>query len=298
MRSAEGVQPMPVRSVDDYLQMVRDFKKGAVGAVRGNCYLLPDKVSLLVSRGVLDVAFLPGTLAFLERRDGFCQVHYLRKARDRGDGALAGDSLARLDSCVPGILMAEIPFATKFHEDPVPERVASELGVLEGAGFSIVRRSRRLARKPLREGAPTRTGVRVDTACVEDVPAIKLMLDEGFDPLCDYVPDDRELARAVEAGEILCTRDGEGRPVSLLHWDCAGAASELRQLFVSREFRARGCAQALIDLYLRSVPLEASNCVLWVDDENRAALALYDRFGYGFDGRRAVELVKRSRVWT
>ncbi|WP_124060545.1 N-acetyltransferase [Gordonibacter sp. Marseille-P4307] len=300
MAGVAGKNPSPVASLQDFFEIMRAFKESAASGVHGNCYLMPNKVESLVSEGALSFAAGETTLAFFERRDGFIQVHFLRKeaANSEASDKAALDMLAEPRE---ELLMAEIPFSAKSAGEDIPGGARASIDFLERCGFSTARISRRLSLRPTvcdsQPGAPENgrgldAPASIEIASVSDAASISRMLEKGFDPFCDYIPTDRELRDTLSSGRVYCIRDASESPVAFLHWSRSGAASELKHLYVEDGARGRGYARMLVRRYLENLPLNVKTCFLWVNDANEPALALYDGLGYRFDGRRAVELTK------
>ncbi len=295
-----GKNPSPVASLQEFFEIMRAFKESAASGVHGNCYLMPNKVESLVSEGALSFAAGETTLAFFERRDGFTQVHFLRKEAADSE---APDKvpLGMLAEPREDPLMAEIPFSAKSAGEDIPGGARASIDFLARCGFSIARISRRLSLRPTvcdsQPGAPENgrgldTPAPIEVASVSDAASISRMLEKGFDPFCDYIPTDRELRGILSSGRVYCIRDVSGTPVAFLHWSRSGAASELKHLYVEDGARGHGYAHMLVRRYLENLPSDVKTRFLWVNDANEPALALYDGLGYRFDGRRAVELTK------
>ncbi len=108
---------------------------------------MPNKVESLVSEGALSFAAGETTLAFFERRDGFIQVHFLRKeaANSEASDKAALDMLAEPRE---ELLMAEIPFSAKSAGEDIPGGARASIDFLERCGFSTARISRRLSLRP------------------------------------------------------------------------------------------------------------------------------------------------------
>ncbi|AJC11360.1 hypothetical protein JI75_00205 [Berryella intestinalis] len=300
MVGVAGKNPSPVASLQEFFEIMRAFKESATGGAYGNCYLMPNRVEPLVIEGALSFAADETTLIFFERRDGFTQIHFLRKeaAYSEVPDKAALDMLAEPRE---EPLMAEIPFSAKSTGENIPGAARASVDFLERCGFSIIRISRRLSLRPtVRNNQPGESengrgfdaSSLIEIASVSDAASISRMLEKGFDPFCDYIPTDRELRDILSSGRVYCIRDASESPVAFLHWSRSGAASELKHLYVEDSARGCGYARMLVRRYLENLPLDVKTRFLWVNDANEPALALYDDLGYRFDGRRAVELTK------
>ncbi len=166
---------------------------------------------------------------------------------------------------------------------PLPDSLRQSL---DAAGLTVLRTTLRFT-SPLQ--APVEPAPEVRPAREEDLPALRALLADCFDPRLDFVPDEAELARALSQGDLLALpRDGV--PVGFAYATVARNRGVLRHIAVARPYRGQGLSRPLMRAALaRFATGGAKTAELWSGSENHAAHHLYEQFGFAPDGRMADE---------
>jgi ribosomal-protein-alanine acetyltransferase len=123
-------------------------------------------------------------------------------------------------------------------------------------------------------------------ALAADAPTIRSLLLESH--LSAPSAGDLERVTDSRVGEILtfvCER--EGRVVGVLGWRNLGEEAEILDLAVHGSHRHQGHASFLLANFLDGAARSAVRGIfLEVRESNRAAIALYRKFGFQISGRR------------
>lgn len=168
--------------------------------------------------------------------------------------------------------------------DRIPA-LQTTLPLWEKRGFSTLLRRLRLTRE--RGGMPLPLDLPLATQA--DLPALRALLEESFDPLTGCLPTDAALTADVESGHVLF--DG----AALLRFS-AGFSLEIRQLAVAPELRGQGRARALLERF--TTVNDNRRVTVWTAETNIPALRLYERCGFSPDGWKSVVLVWKEQSET
>ena len=116
---------------------------------------------------------------------------------------------------------------------------------------------------------------------------VESFLKLEFSTFTGCLPTEDALLAALDAGQILCTRD-DGGISGLLHFAPGRAATELRHLAVRADCRRQGVADALLAAYLTATNGQKS--VVWARSGNTAAERFYETHDYQPDGWESIVL--------
>lgn len=230
-----------------------------------NCALTQEDWRREIAAGTLWCRSWAGGMVLLRRREGHSVLSfYLRELALPEDLAWDGPTLVEI---------------------PARSRDAGLLDAADfwrGQGFRELFRRERLALPkgaaiPLRDGLPP-----ARAAGPADAGEIRALLRDNFDPLTGCLPTGAELARDLEAGNVLCADGPDGRPAGVLHIAPGRGSTQLRHLAVGRDFRRRGFAQSLLGRYLEHTGFAKS--LVWVRTDNRPGQQFYVKNGYAPDG--------------
>lgn len=123
---------------------------------------------------------------------------------------------------------------------------------------------------------------RVEKATVKDIPVLKDILQNYFDPLTERLPDEEELEKLIHNRGISIIRDMNGI-AGMVIYEKNPSSIHLRYWWVAPDQRGRGIGSAL----LRDFFYSGSECrrqFLWVFSDNSDAIDKYRHYGFEFDG--------------
>lgn len=241
------------------------FKPG----VRTNAFSSADDYRREIAAGTLAVEATDNALFLLRDRGDFQRLHfYLR------DGASP--------PAFNKTTVVEIALR------PRDAALAETVERFKGAGWrEAFLRARLIRPKDLPVDGGTCPHV-ARTADEADFDAVSAVFAECFDPLTGCSPTADELREILRRGDLIVT-DAQDGVAGLLHIGAAKGGSELRHLAVSKAYRRRGAAQALMPLYMEKTGFARS--LVWVRQGNAPAEAFYRKNGYEPDGCTSVVLI-------
>lgn len=122
----------------------------------------------------------------------------------------------------------------------------------------------------------------VEKAVVGDIPEIRDIFNDYFNPFTERIPDQKELERLVGMGGISIIRDC-GRIAGMVIYEKSAYNIHLRYWWVSPSYRNRGVGGDLLRDYFRNGH-ECKRQFLWVFSDNLNAIEKYRHYGFEFDG--------------
>lgn len=265
-----------IESVSQYRQALAEARQA--GFRLTNCYWLPQAPEEKIRSGKLFLEAIPNGLLILEEEGSFLRCFYYLSAQEP-----------------PQPLGLEKELVLEYpYREPLEEKDRLHLRRIGELGFRRSRQSRQLTAVP-EALVVCPTHAEAGEAVEAEAGEILSLLLRTFDPRYAYLPTMEGLLASIAAGEVWVIRR-EGRPVAVLRGAREKQYACLRQLAVAPEFRGRGYAAALLNRYHRHYLPQVVGFRHWVDLENSAAIALYQRFGYRFGLRRADEYIKEETL--
>lgn len=108
------------------------------------------------------------------------------------------------------------------------------------------------------------------------------LLRAHYDPMTGCLPTQAELARDLDAGNVLCAVSPDGSLAGILRFIRGPGCIQTRHLVIGPAYRRQGGAQRLMSFCAERTGFLRN--VLWVRTDNAPALRLYDKIGYAPDG--------------
>lgn len=121
-----------------------------------------------------------------------------------------------------------------------------------------------------------------DRAHSNDVMAVELFLERLLDPLSEQLPTVEELNKAAEEGRLLIVKH-DAVLAGMLMYDLQEKLAHLRFWHVDPTAQGLGVGRDLMGSFLSECG-DNRRVVLWVIGDNARAIAIYDRYGFTFDG--------------
>lgn len=121
--------------------------------------------------------------------------------------------------------------------------------------------------------------------------AIFTLMQDSFEPLTSAFLSKEELLHDIMQNRIIVLEE-EGQLLGFLHFETKKNLSTLWHIAVSPVAQGRGIGERLVRTWLRE---EAVNrFLLWVREDNPAALRMYEKIGFLPDGRIAPVMIKED----
>lgn len=208
---------------------------------------------------------------FIHGQNGFSSLYYMLD-----DVSTLSDAFASVrDSSAYSRIVADVV------GPEVIRRKAHDAFV--AAGFSKISELVRMSRK-----TPERSGVAaggVSVADASDIPSLKRLFADNFNPLVEQLPSERELAYWIGRNEILVVRDNGGLVHSFVIFDLLPASLYLRYWFVSPQYRNQGVGSRLANSMFEKA-VSTKRQYLWVITDNDNAIKRYEHYGFMCEAMR------------
>ena len=253
----------------------KDYRKiieSCITSVRGhlertNCIISIDEIDKIISEDRVRVI---GTepLIFVVDHCHFYQLYY---CINEGWKGIIDD----------GVLKALDEYGELYLDVTVGNRMNISTSIIGDLGFKEFRTYLKMDCRGSQKSVENEESV--SYAEMKDMREIAEMLENSFNPMCDHLPDEKELIDYIEKRKVYAMYEGCDIAGVLLY-DNTGARSYLRCLCVSEKYRAKGYGHVLVSKYHFDHKDAVKLFYLWVDSKNEPAKKLYERFGYKYAG--------------
>ena len=109
----------------------------------------------------------------------------------------------------------------------------------------------------------------------------------------EFIPDGEHVWRLWTEHAVVSCAEVDSRIVgAILAFPCANGSYCIHKVFIKEEFRGKGLGSQLFELLLKDLDKENLSCFLTVDPANKAAITLYEK--WGFTERKFVQGYYRS----
>lgn len=150
--------------------------------------------------------------------------------------------------------------------------------------------------KNLEKAACLTPGIRIEVAqSISDVEKACLLFNSSFDVLSgDHIPGNKDVYEYLkEYQHILIAYDENRRFLGALHQDSSKGVNILRHVAVEPSARGKGVGKTLLDAFIeRNHKSEATRYILWVQQQNEAAVRMYRNKGFQFVNKSTISLIK------
>ena len=131
---------------------------------------------------------------------------------------------------------------------------------------------------------------------VYDVEKACLLFNSSFDALSgDYIPENKDVYEYLKAYQhILIAYNSEDMQfLGALHQDCHNSVNIISHIAVEPSARGKGVGKALLDTFIeRNHKSEDTRYMLWVQQQNEAAVKMYRNKGFQFVNKSTISLIK------
>ena len=266
----------PLKTKKELMSAINEVKQFREGYVT-NFYHDSKKCDMYIGEGLLHVAGFD-KCCFVFRKDlTFFHLHYFSTSL-----ASLAESLKMLTAAYDNAV---------FVSDIVGDiqSVNEAAGSFAQAGFERYATLHRMsATGSLHE--PYKNCDAIKYADCSHVGMIISLLVDSFDAYSNQLPLISEVNEWVSSNKVLVMLEMDTLK-GVLVFEQSGATSLLRYLIVHQAHRGKKIGQSLLERFL----LESSGAkrvLLWVDVTNKAALALYEKYGF-----RQDQMIDQIMIW-
>lgn len=265
--------PRKITEAKDVLSLIDRYKNNST---LSNCYLLGPEIERLVHEGMLQYAADDVNAFLLEDKDNCYRIHYMVNSANKG---------FHFEADKP--LMLEILFRGN---DGLPEEI---IGYWETQGFrrNLVRKHLSAKYSDLRLSPDSDHLIHIADS-EEEADFSRSLFNHSFDPYSgDYICKQESLELVKHSQILIAQKDGE--PLGALHFYNVGKCAWIGHVAVSSQARGHGLGQALVSEFVRINHIdEKSRYALWVQEQNQAAVSMYERFGFKYAGKSSLSMIK------
>ena len=121
------------------------------------------------------------------------------------------------------------------------------------------------------------------------------LFNETFDPFSgDFIPEG-EYEQLFDNGAILLAADNDGNLLGALHQTLERNVAWVSHVAVVPEVRGKHVGQALVDAFIeRNHTTDKSRYMLWVQQQNEPAVAMYRKKGFQYLNKSTLSLIRKS----
>jgi GNAT superfamily N-acetyltransferase len=122
-------------------------------------------------------------------------------------------------------------------------------------------------------------------------------VQEQIHAYLDYYTGDQmsydEIKNSITEKNLLIAEAGN-KPAGFLHFDVQNGVAWLRHITVDQNFRGIGVSKSLVNKYIADNSKEGiSRYQLWVIDDNKSAVNLYLKYGFTYNYKSTISLLKK-----
>lgn len=256
-------------------------EKGAfkLGGMITNVSWTPEEVRRMISSKTLYLEEAPFGRLWILCADHRNQLFY------QIDGSRIDEIISV--SFLPGNCVSEILFS-----DIQEAKKGEDRKVLDKLGFSRQSSALFLSRTKT-EGEPDEDRpVSCRKAEPGEAEAVEALYDICFDRLTDAIPGSEELAECIGQGAVKVACDDNKEITGTVMVQKHGRRRLIRHVAVAPEWRKRGIGTILMKAATEDM-LPGENAMLWVKEDNTAAIQFYQKLGFKSAGRKMEIWVKR-----
>ena len=251
---------------------------------RSNDYLQA-RVGDLIARGLLYADCHDSNAYLLERKVNCCRMYYYLNDMASPDVLTVPDLVIMLEILYRG--NGQFP------------QVERDYLVAMGFEVNVVRDQYAAVYQDLTP-ASAHGDVEVRPAIsVDEVAWAVKMFNDAFDPYSgDYI-DDGELQTLYQGNQVLMAVDKANNLLGALHQSVERNVAWISHIAVILESRGKHVGQALLDAFVEcNHTSDKSRYMLWVQQQNAAAVAMYKKKGFRYLNKSTLSLIKQTTNFT
>lgn len=241
---------------------------------------LQARIASLIANGSLYALCCEDNVFLLERKDTCYRVYYY-----------INDLSADEQPGFPDTVVTEILYRGVDH---FPTR---EVAYLEQLGFerNLIRDQYAATFTDLYYGSARADGMKIQLALtLDEVDWACRLFNAAFDMYSgDYIHE-REYEGLLRSGNILLAMDNCGGRLGALHQTVERNVAWISHVVVVPEARGKHVGQALLDAFIeRNHMSDKSRYLLWVQQQNQAAVGMYTNTGFKYINKSSLSLIRK-----
>lgn len=269
-----------MKKVDSFIQYKEIVDKYCKKGALTNNYIQNEAADLIIRDALYVNQYTNNVFLYVKRDAGMRLYYYINDLKEEAD-------FNSHDSLVIEIL---------FRNNALP---SEEIGYFLARGFrkNVVRDQYAGVYKNLERAAGHSPEIRIETArSVSEVEQACLLFNSSFDILSgDWIPENEDVYENLkECQHILIAYNNENRQfLGALHQDQDRGVNILRHIAVVPLARGRGVGRALLDFFIeRNHKSEDTRYMLWVQQQNEAAVRMYRNKGFRYVNKSTISIIK------
>ena len=263
-----------VNSIEQYWRIVEQYRKKGVAS---NDYLQREVEDLIDNGNLFESSNKCNAYFFVKKTVGVRMYYYINDFNVKPD-------FDGLKDIVVEILYRGENFYP-YREVEFFEKIGFKTNLIRDQYLGIYKD---LAKPKFIEKIQVRNSI-----SLQEVEDACMLFNASFDPLSgDYLPIDL-YEKLLISKAILIAHSIDGQFLGALHMSLVGKVASISHIAVLPEARGRYVGQALLDVFVENnVETEKSRYILWVQQQNQAAVSMYQKKGFKYVSKSTISLIK------
>lgn len=269
-----------MKKVDSFIQYKDIVDKYCKKGVFSNNYIQNEAADLIVHDALFVDQYTSNVFFFVIRDVGMRLYYYINDLTEGADFSAYGD------------LVIEI----LFRNNTLP---SEEIDYFLARGFrkNVIRDQYSGIYKNLERASCLVPEIKIEAAqSISDVEKACLLFNSSFDAFSgDYIPENKDKYEYLRENQhVLIAYDYENKQfLGALHQDWDRGVNVLKHVAVVSSARGKGVGRALLDAFIeRNHKSEDTRYMLWVQQQNEAAVRMYRNKGFQFINKSTISLIK------
>ena len=266
--------------IDSFIQYKDIVDKYCKKGVLSNNYIQNDVADLIIHDALSVDQYTSNVFFYVQKDAGKRLYYYINDLKEDAD-------FNAYDDLVIEIL---------FRNNALP---SEEIDYFLRKGFriNVVRDQYSGVYKNLESASCPAPEIKVETAhSVSEVEKACLLFNSSFDALSgDYIPENKDKYEYLRENQhMLIAYDYESKQfLGALHQDWDRGVNVLKHVAVVSSARGKGVGRALLDAFIeRNHKSDDTRYMLWVQQQNEAAVRMYRNKGFQFINKSTISLIK------
>ena len=262
-------------SIEQYSAIVERYRRPGC---LSNDYL-QTRAAALIARGALYACCFSDNAYLLEAKDGCYRLYYYLNDLEASD-----------------TLNAPVPMVTEILYRSTVGCPDAEVAFLRRMGFepNLVRDQYAAVYKDLAPAGSNDQVVVRPAVDLDEVQWACRLFNDLFDPYSGDFITDQMHRPLLDSGSILLAADARGNRLGALHQTIERNVAWISHVAVVPDARGRHVGKALVDDFVeRNHATDKSRYMLWVQQQNTAAVAMYRNKGFTCLGKSTLSLIRK-----
>ena len=266
--------------IDSFIQYKDIVDKYCKKGVLSNNYIQNEVADLIIHDALSVDQYTSNVFFYVQKEAGKRLYYYINDLKEDAD-------FNAYDDLVIEIL---------FRNNALP---SEEIDYFLRKGFriNVVRDQYSGVYKNLESASCPAPEIKVETAhSVSEVEKACLLFNSSFDALSgDYIPENKDMYEYLRAYQhiLIAYNSTNMQFLGALHQDWHNSINIISHIAVKPSARGKGVGKALMDAFVeRNHKSEDTRYMLWVQQQNEAAVKMYRNKGFQFVNKSTISLIK------